>query len=98
TVASPPATPNITSPTAGSPPTAPDQTIVFTEASAFVSRKLRVEIASVESYNSGEVSGTATSFASPYPFANGVAVTFFLSVKNSYGLWSAEDSETVTPV
>jgi hypothetical protein len=96
-VASVPATPNITAPINASPPTTPLPTITFTEADAFVSRKMRVTVAGIETYNSGEVVSAALSFASPYTFANGVAVVLYLSVKNSYGLWSVEDSETLTP-
>ncbi len=97
TVASLPATPNITAPTAGSPPTTPLPTIAFTEADPFVSRKMRITIGGIEAYNSGDVPNTTLSFTSPYTFANGVAVALYLSVKNSYGLASAEDTETVTP-
>lgn len=96
-VASAPATPNITAPINASPPTSALPTVTFTESSAFVARKFRVVQASVEVYNSGTVIANVTSFLSPYAFANGVAVTIYLSMQNSYGLWSAEDSETVTP-
>lgn len=97
-VASLPATPNITAPTAGSPPTTPMPTVTFTEADSFVSRKMRVTVGGIESYNSGDVSSSSLSFVSPYNFANGIAAVLYLSVKNSYGLASAEDSETMTPV
>lgn len=95
-VASVPATPNITAPTAGSPPTVPLPTITFTEADTFVSRKIRITQGGTEVYNSGDVVSTALSFASPFSFANGTAYVLFLSVKNVYGLSSAEDSETFT--
>lgn len=98
-VASPPAAPNITAPTNASPPTTAFPGVTFTESDSFVSRKFRVvrNSDSVEVYNTGEVSSNALSFTSPYTFQNGVAVTIYLSVKNSYGLWSSEDSESVTP-
>ena len=96
-VASLPATPNITAPTAGSPPTTPLPTVTFTSADAFVARKMRVTLSGTEVYNSGEVVSQALSFTSGYSFANGVAVVLYLSVKNQYGLWSAEDSESLTP-
>lgn len=97
TVASVPATPNITAPTAGSPPTTPFPTVTFTEADPFVSRRMRVTQGGVEQYDSGFVGSTALSFTSLFSFANGVASVLFLSVKNAYGLASAEDSETFTP-
>lgn len=95
-VASLPATPNITAPTAGSPPTTPLPAITFTESDVFVSRKIRITQGGVEVYNSGDVTSTALSFTSPYSFLNSTAYTLFLSVKNAYGLASAEDSETFT--
>lgn len=96
-VASLPATPNITAPTNASPPTTPLPSVTFTEADPFVARKFRVTLSGSEVFNSGEVASTALSFTSPYSFANGIAVAIFLSVKSSLGLWSAEDTETVTP-
>jgi hypothetical protein len=95
-VASLPATPNITAPTAGSPPTVPLPSITFTEADTFVSRKIRITQGGTEVYNSGDVVSTALSFTSPYSFANSTAYVLYLSVKNVYGLASAEDSETFT--
>lgn len=90
-VASVPATPNITAPVAASPPTVPLPTVTFTSADSFVARRFRVGT------DTFEVASSATSSTSPYTFLNGVPATFFLSVKNSFGLWSAEDTETVTP-
>lgn len=95
-VASAPAAPNITAPTNASPPTSSTYTVTFTESSDFVARKFRVVQSSVEVFNE-TVLANVLSFPSPFPFANGVAVTIYLSVKNAYELWSTEDSETVTP-
>lgn len=95
-VGSLPATPNITAPTAGSPPTVPLPTVTFTEADTFVSRKMRITQGGSEVYNSGDVVSSALSFVSPFSFSNGVAYSLFLSVKNPLGLSSAEDSETFT--
>lgn len=93
-----PATPTITAPTAGSPPTESRPTITFTHAAGeLAKRRLRVEISGVEVYTESYVSSTATSFVSPYPFADGVAATLFLSIQNQYGINSSEDSEAVTP-
>lgn len=96
TVASAPATPNITAPIAASPPASSTYTVTFTESSAFVARRFRVIQAGVVVWDTTTLANVL-SFLSPYAFANGVAVTIYLSVQNQYGLWSAEDSETVTP-
>jgi hypothetical protein len=95
-VASLPATPNITAPTAGSPPTQPIPTATFTEADAFVARWVRIMQGAIEAYPLTRFASSALSFPFPYSVANGVAFTFYLSVENSYGLRSAEDSETFT--
>lgn len=95
-VASVPTTPNITAPTAGSPPTSANHTVTFTESSTFVARRFRVVQSGTVVWDTTTIS-SVLSFPSPYAFANGVAVTIYLSVQNIYGLWSAEDSETVTP-
>jgi hypothetical protein len=92
-----PATPNITAPTAGSPPTDPNPTYTFTESSLFTHRRLRLVTGGSQVYDSGFVSGTGLSFPSAYSLANGIAYTASLSVRNQYGLISAEDSETFTP-
>lgn len=92
-----PATPNITAPTAGSPPTDPNPTYTFTESSTFTHRRLRLVTGGNQVYDSGFISGTGLSFPSAYSLANGLAYTAYLSVKNQYGLVSAEDSETFTP-
>lgn len=92
-----PATPNITAPVAGSPPTRPDPTYTFTESSVFTHRRLRLVTGGNQVYDSDYVSGAGLSFPSVYPLANGLAYTAYLSVRNVYGLISAEDSETFTP-
>lgn len=96
TVASAPAAPSITAPTFASPPTSPTPTVTFT-AGAFQKRRVRIEQSGSEVYPATEVASTATSFVSPYSFVNGLAYTLYLAVQNSFGLWSAEDSETFTP-
>lgn len=95
-VASAPTTPNITAPTAGSPPTSSSPTETITEASDFVARRMRTVQAGVEVQND-VVESNALSYVRPYAYSNGVAVTIYVSARNQYGLWSAEDSETVTP-
>lgn len=94
-----PATPNITSPTAGSPPTSATHVVTFTEASAFTARRYSIEIASVEIFTTTPewVSSTSLSFTSPYNFQDGVAVDVKLKVRNQYGLESNTDTESVTP-
>lgn len=96
-VATAPATPNITAPTAGSPPTIPQPNIVYTEASEFIAYAFRVVLSGTTVFNPGYVTSTALSFESPYILSNGLAYTIFLKVKNQYGLESTEDSETFTP-
>lgn len=96
-VANKPATPNITAPTAGSPPTVPLPTVTFTESDAFTAYRVRFVTGGNEVFNSGWVTSSALSFVSPYPLANGVSYTMFLAVRNQYGLESSEDSETFTP-
>jgi hypothetical protein len=97
-VASKPATPNITAPTVGSPPTTPLPTITYTQASAFVERQTKVEVGGGQVYiDDPPKASTALSFTSPYSFANNVAATLSLRNRNIYGLFSDWDSETVTP-
>lgn len=96
TVASAPAAPNITDPVNLSPPTRPDPPITITSASAFIKRKLRVEISGVEVF-SEELSTSALTATHAYTFRNGIAVTIFVSVQNAFLLWSPEDSEPLTP-
>jgi len=92
-----PATPAITAPTSGSPPTRPDPAIVFTESSAFSERRIRVVTGGSQVYDSDWISGSGLSFPTPYQFATGISYTLYLSVRNQYGLASAETSQTFTP-
>lgn len=94
-VATAPAAPNITAPTAGSPPSSPTPTITFTEASTFTDRRMRVVVGGTQLFDSGWVNSTSLSFTSPYPFSP-VSTTLFLKVRNQYLLESTEDSETFT--
>lgn len=96
TIASVPSAPNITAPTAGSPPTAANPTETITSTSAFVARSMRTIQGGTEIQNNIVESNTL-SYIRPYSYANGVTVTIYVAVRNQYGLWSTEDSETVTP-
>lgn len=98
-MASLPTTPNITAPTAGSPPTSPNPTITHTITSGEqqIARRIRITQSGNEVYNSGWEPTTSQSLVSPFAFANGTAYTLLLAIRNQYGLDSAEDSETFTP-
>lgn len=91
-----PATPNITSPTAGSPPTTSNPTYSFTSSSAFTQRRIRIVEGGATVFTQTTVS-TATSFTENYALANSLTYTIFLSVLGIDGIWSDEDSETFTP-
>lgn len=90
-----PATPNITAPTAGSPPTVGQFTGIFT-STGHVEYAYRVVQGSL-SYSSGWLPGSVTSFLIAISVANSVACTLYVKIKDSFGLESAEDSETFTP-
>lgn len=95
-VTAPIAAPNITAPTAGSPPTAGTVTGTFT-GTGHVKISYRILQGATPLYESGEIFTSANSFPIAISFANGVAYTLFLKRAASDGLWSAEDSETFTP-
>ncbi len=95
TAAAAPATPNITAPTAGSPPASATPTHTWT-SSGQVKYRIRIVKAGVEVYNSGYVSSGTLSIAAPYSYQNSTTYTLYLSIEASTGLRSAEDSETFT--
>jgi hypothetical protein len=94
-VATPPAAPNITSPTAGSPPNEGKFLVTFTSG-GHEAYKYRI-VQGGNSYSSGWLSGSVTTFRIAISVDNSVACTLSLAVKDSTGLESAEDSETFTP-
>jgi hypothetical protein len=89
---------NITSPTAGSPPTTSNPTITIQiTTGSMAQRRMRVVEGGTEVYNPGYISTNQLSFVSPYSFKDGVSTTLFISVKDGDGAESAENSETFTP-
>lgn len=95
TAASAPAAPNITSPTSGSPPTAPLPTLTWTSTGQ-VSYRIRLTSGGVTVYNGSFVSSSSTSVLCPLPLLNLTQYTFLLDYKDSSGLTSPSDSETFT--
>jgi len=93
TAASAPAAPNITSPTSGSPPTAPLPTLTWTSTGQ-VSYRIRLTSGGVTVYNGSFVSSSATSVLCPLPLLNLTVYTFTLDYKDSSGLTSPADIET----
>jgi hypothetical protein len=94
--ASPPSAPNITAPTAGSPPSVGTPTITWTSTGQEQYR-IQIKQGTPYVYQGGWVIGTQKSVTSPYTFANGVSYTLYLAIKDVNGLASTEDSETFTP-
>lgn len=90
-----PAAPNITAPTAGAPPASATPTHTWTSVGQ-VKYRIRIVKAAVTVYDGGYISSTATSVAAPYSYQNSTTYTFFLSIEDSNGLRSTEDSETFT--
>lgn len=95
-VAAPPSTPNITSPTAGSPPSTGNPTITWTSTGQ-VAYRIQVKEGGVYVYQGGWIASSQKSVTSPYTFKNGVSTVLYLAIQDSNGLSSAEDSETFTP-
>lgn len=93
-----PATPNITAPTAASPPASSTPTITWTSSGQTQYRyRWLLDSNGSQVYDSGYVASTTQSVVSAYFVSDGVAVRLKLSIKNSDGLASNEDSETMTP-
>ena len=95
TAAAAPAAPNITAPTAASPPASAIPTHTWTSAGQ-VKYRNRLVKAGVEVYNGGYISSTAQSIPAFYSYQNSTTYTWFLSVEDVNGLRSTEDSETFT--
>jgi hypothetical protein len=92
-VAVPPSTPNITAPTAGSPPTVAKPTVTFT-GDHLAYRHVWIK-GGVELYNQ-IVNSSQSSFLAPLNLANGETWTLKISIFDATGLESAQDSETFT--
>lgn len=95
TAATPPAAPNITAPTAGSPPTAPLPTITWTSTGQ-THYKITITQGGTVRYAGSFVTSSALSVTSPFPFLNDTLYTLILAYKDSSGLTSPSDSETFT--
>jgi hypothetical protein len=95
TAATPPAAPNITAPTAGSPPNAPFPTISWTSTGQ-VSYRITITSGGATSYAGAFVASSATSVTSPFAFLNDTEYTLTIVYKDSSGLTSPSDSETFT--
>ncbi len=93
TAASAPASPNITSPTSGSPPTAPLPTLAWTSTGQ-VSYRIRLTTGGAAAYTGSFVNSSSTSVQCPLPLLNLTTYTFTLDYKDSSGLTSPSDSET----
>jgi hypothetical protein len=87
--------PNITSPTAGSPPTAGTVTATFT-GTGHVKIQYRIEEGGFDIYTSGEIFTSGNSFTLGISLANTHTYTLNLKRAASDGLWSTDDSETFT--
>jgi hypothetical protein len=91
-----PAAPNITAPTSGLPPTEATPLITIT-STGHTHYRYRFVREGSQVYDSDWITSSATSWRTVYALAEGVPFTLFVSVKNSDGLASDEDSETFTP-
>lgn len=94
-VTAPISAPNITSPTAASPPTTGTHTATFT-GTGHVKIQYRILKAGLAHYQSGEIATTGNSFTIAISFQNSTAYTLYLKRAAADGLWSTEDSETFT--
>lgn len=95
TAAAAPAAPNITAPTAGSPPNAPIPTISWTSTGQ-VKYRITIKQAGVTVYAGAFISSSVTSVTSPFVFLNSTTYTLEIDYQNSTGLTSAKDTETFT--
>jgi hypothetical protein len=92
-VTAPISAPNITFPTAASPPTSGTVLATFT-GSGHTKIKYRIVSGGVELYVSADLITGGNSFTLGISLANDTTYTLFLKRAASDGLWSTEDSET----
>lgn len=93
TAATPPAPPNITAPTAGSPPSAPFPTITWTSTGQ-TQYRITITSGGAVKYAGAFTSSTGTSVTSPFQFLNDTLYTLTVVYKDSSGLTSPSDSES----